>query len=318
MNDKNAVGVDLGTFWLPRQSSTIAAEMDLGWDVAYWLSVFFFVGIVAAMAYFMWRYRRRSENDITSTVDHSLPIEITWTVIPSIMCVGLFLVGFKGYINASIAPAESYEVQVRAQKWSWKFIYPNGTVADELRVPLGKPVRLIMSSTDVLHSFYVPEFRIKADVVPGNYTTVWFEATELGEKQIFCTEYCGDDHSFMLASVIVLEPAKFQEWLQSTEGPPAGVSPVEHGQKLFARNCASCHTVDGTARVGPTLLKVFGKDEKLADGSTVKVDENYLRESILNPNAKVVFGFQPVMSPFKGLLKDHELDALIAYIKELK
>jgi cytochrome c oxidase subunit 2 len=199
--------VELGGFWLPKSSSTLAPEIDMAWDMAMWLSVVFFVGIVGAMMWFCWKYKRRSLNDLTSKIDHNTTLEITWTVVPSILCVVTFLVGFKGYITASVAPAEAFEVHVTAEKWRWDFHYPNGSVSpSELRVPKGRPVKLIMSAKDVLHSFYVPEFRVKADVVPGMYTTLWFEATDLGEKQVFCTEYCGTGHSDMLAKVIVMEP----------------------------------------------------------------------------------------------------------------
>lgn len=311
--------VELNGVWLPRAASTLADSVDTAWDVVYWMSIVFFVVIIGAQAYFMWKYKRRTETDVTSDIDHSTAVEITWTVIPSLLCIFLFLFGFYGYVNASVAPANAYEIQVTGQKWSWAFSHPNGkTEAGELHVPKGRPVKLIMSSRDVLHSFFVPEFRIKQDVVPGIYTTLWFEATEEGPMAIFCTEYCGTDHSAMLASMNVMNEGAFQEWLNADEGK--GMTPVAMGADLFAKNaCLSCHSAtDATVKVGPSLYKVFGRQEQMADGSTLTADENYLRESILVPNAKLVKGFGPIMPAFKGVLKDKQIDAIIAYLKEQK
>lgn len=312
--------VELGSFWLPKQSSTLASGVDDAWAFAYWLAVIFFVGILTALITFVVKYRRKTDHDVTSMVDHSTLIEITWTVIPSLLCVGLFLMGFKGYIEASVAPANAMEIQVTAQKWSWGFTYPNGVQAtNELRVPLNKPVKLIMSSTDVLHSFYVPEFRIKQDVVPGNYTTLWFQATEPGEKQVFCTQYCGMDHSNMLAKIIVMPEQEYKQWLDAGDADK-NLTPVALGQKLFTeKTCIVCHSIaDMTVKTGPSLKGVFGRTETMSDDSKVVVDENYVRESIVNPTAKVVKGFPPAMPVFKGQLKDKQIDALIAYLKEQK
>ncbi|MEW5853013.1 MAG: cytochrome c oxidase subunit II [Myxococcota bacterium] len=313
--------VKLDGFWLPRSGSTLAPEIDFGWNVAMWLSIFFFVGIIGALVIFVMKYKRRSENDVTSTVDHNLPIEITWTVIPSVLCVLLFLVGFKGFIHAQVAPAGAMEINVTAQRWSWLFTYANGVEKDNmLVVPKGKPVRLIMSSRDVLHSLYIPEFRVKTDLVPGNYTTLWFEATEAGETTLFCTEYCGMSHSDMLAHVKVLEPAEFEKWLSEEASAKAkGLPPEELGKNLYTgKGCNACHSLDGTPGAGPSFKGLFGKEETLADGTTAKVDENYLRESILTPAAKLVKGFPPVMPTFQGQLKDEDVAGLIAFIKAQK
>ena len=307
--------IELGSFWLPKQSSTVAQHVDMAWNAVYWVAVFFFVLVVTGMVTFAWKYRRRKEGEITSDVDHNTKLEVLWTLIPLAITMGLFTVGLRGYINAAVAPADALEVHVTAQKWSWTFTYPNGTTVNELGVPKDKPVKLVMSSTDVLHSFYVPEFRIKQDVIPGTYTTLWFQATEAKEIAILCTEYCGTGHSDMLSKVNVMEGPKFQEWLDQN-GDGGDQPPADRGKKLFAtKACAGCHSVDGSRIVGPSLKGLFGKMEDLADGTQVKVDENYVRESLLNPNGKVVKGYQPLMPSFQGQLKDKDIDAIIAYLK---
>lgn len=308
--------IEMGSFWLPRQTSTIAAEIDTGWDAAMLVSIALFILVMAAMTYLIIRYRRRTDNDKTSGIDHSLPLEVTWSVIPLIIVLALFGVGLKGYVHTAVAPAESYEINVTAEMYLWTFTYPNGTVSvNELAVPKGRPVKLIMSSKDVVHSFYVPEFRVKQDLVPNAYTTIWFEANEAKETVLECTEYCGVGHSEMFAKVTILEQPKFDEWLEKGGGGN-DLPPAELGQKLYAtRSCATCHSLDGTRIQGPSFKGAFGRTETLSDGSQVKVDENYIRESILNPQAKIVQGYPPTMPTFQGLLKDREIDAIIAFLK---
>ncbi len=310
--------IDIGSFWLPRQTSTLAPEVDAGFYLVYWVSVGFFVLVIGSMSYFAVRYRRRQEGEKTSTVDHSTVLEVVWTTIPALMLIGLFAVGLKGYASAQVAPAEALEVQVTGEKWLWTFTYPNGTTTvNELGVPRDRPVRLVMSSKDIVHSFFVPEFRIKQDVVPGQYTTTWFEATESKEVVILCAEYCGTGHSDMLAKVIVMDDPVYRDWLD--KGGGAGdLPPAELGKKLFtSRSCATCHSLDGSRLQGPSLKGLFGRSEDIEGGASVKVDENYFRESVLNPGAKVVRGYQASMPTFQGLLKDKEIDALIAYLKTL-
>ena len=205
---------------------------------------------------------------------------------------------------------------VEGQKWNWSFTYPNGYVDANLHVPVDRPVQLVMSSADVIHSLYVPVFRIKQDVVPGRYSKVWFEATEPGEYDLFCAEYCGTSHSDMLALVVVHPPGEFEAWLEQASNFLETMSPVDAGRKLFqVRGCMQCHSMDGSAKTGPTLLGVFGRSENMANGTTLTVDENYIRESILEPNARVVAGFEPVMPTYQGRLKDAEIMAIIEYLK---
>jgi cytochrome c oxidase subunit 2 len=220
-----------------------------------------------------------------------------------------------------IAPKDALEIKVTGQKWFWVFDYPNGANSmNDLVVPVGKPVKLLMSSQDVIHSFFVPDFRVKMDVLPNRYTITWFEALNEGEYEIFCTEYCGKGHSEMLGKVKVLSEEDYAKWLSSAAADiPEGASLEEVGAKLYtSKACVTCHSLDGTPGVAPSFLNKFGSQEQLTNGTNILVDENYVRESILNPQAKVVLGFQPVMPTYQGVLTDRQIDALIAYLKTLK
>lgn len=318
--------VELGTFWMPRQSSTIASEIDFAWYVVYYLDVLMFFGLMIPMFYFIRRFARRTENDKVSAVTHSTKLEIGWTIIPSILVIALFFVGLRGYLMASVAPANAYEIRATAEMYMWTFTYPNGNVlVNELVVPKDKPFKIVMSSKDVLHSFFVPEFRVKQDVIPGTYTTIWFEANAKRETVLFCTEYCGVGHSEMMAKVFSVEPSEWEQFLETGE-PPSGdgkpqkeLPPEELGKKLFTKfSCNTCHSLDGTRVQGPSFKGVFGRTETLADGSSQVVDENYIRESLLEPQKKIVQGYPGTMPTFKGTLKDKQIDALIAYIKTVK
>jgi cytochrome c oxidase subunit II len=218
MNDP----IEMGSFWLPRARSTLAQHVDSAWDAALWTSIAFFVLVAGGTVLFAIKYRRRTEKDKTSDISHNTTIEVAWTVIPLIIVMGLFGVAMKGYMFAMVAPAEAYEINVTAGMYLWTFTYPNGnTTVNELGVPKGRPVKIILSSQDILHSFYIPEFRVKQDVVPGAYTTLWFEATDAGETTLLCTEYCGVGHSNMLAKVKILEASDFDKWLEGNDDPSA-------------------------------------------------------------------------------------------------
>lgn len=322
--------IEIDSFWLPKASSTVAPQVDMAWYTVLGVTTVFFLILMIPTFYFGMKYKRKKQGEVTSAIDHSTTIEVVWTTIPLVVLILLFFAGLVGWVNSQVAPANALEVQVTAQKWNWSFKYPNGTTSPgKLVVPKGQPVRLVMSSTDVIHSFYVPEFRIKQDVIPGVYTSIWFEPTEAREYVVFCTEYCGGPegdvaadkpggHSDMLATVVVMEEQAFKDWLE-TGGEDKSIPPAERGKQLYTQwGCQTCHSTDGSKLAGPTFKGLFGKDEELTDGSKVKVDENYIRESILNPNAKVVKGFAPVMPVFQGQLKDPQIDALIAFIKEQK
>lgn len=311
-------GGDGGSFWLPAAGSTVAGEVDSLFYLILGISVFFFVLVVALMLLFVLRYRHRRERQAETSPDHNLPLELTWTLIPVVLVAVIFFYGFKGYLDMTTAPRNAYQVQVEAQQWSWAFTYPNGYTDSVLHVPVARPVELVMTSRDVIHSLYIPAFRVKRDVVPGRYAKIWFEATRAGEYDLFCAEYCGTNHSNMITKVVVHPPGEFEPWLASASNFLERMTPAEAGRKLFVVNgCHQCHSVDGTAKVGPSLLGVFGKQQRLADGSAVVADENYIRESILEPAAQVVAGYEPVMPTFQGRLSDQQIAALIAYLKSL-
>ncbi len=307
------------TIWMPPQSSTISGEVDWLFNFILGISVVFFVLIVVVMMLFVVKYRRREGRETASpSASNSVFLEMAWMAISIVVVVIIFFFGFKSYLNISTPPANAYEIQVAGQKWDWSFTYPNGYVDQDLHVPADRPVELVMTSVDVIHSFYVPAFRVKKDVVPGRYTNVWFEATKPGEYNIFCAEYCGTGHSDSSAMVIVHPSGEFGPWLEKASNFLLTMTPEEGGRKVYEiRGCQQCHSVDGSPRTGPTFFKVFGKEETLADGSIITVDENYIRESVLEPNAKVVAGFEPVMPTYQGRLRDDEIAALTAYIRSL-
>jgi len=312
--------IEVDSFWLPAARSTIAESIDSTFYIIYYVSLAFFVAIVAAMLLFMVQYRRRVPQDQTRTspVDHSLRIEVVWTVVPTILMVWFFVLGFRDFAKASVAPGDSMEIQVTAEMYNWTFTYPSGVIGNnELVVPVGKPVKLIMSSKDVLHSFWVAEFRVKSDVVPGRYTTLWFEATEIGDTTLQCTEYCGVGHSRMMATVRVVSEDVYATWIEN-DGAMEALPPAELGENVFNKVCVACHGLAGTKVVGPPLNGLFGRSEIMADGTTLTVDENYVRESITDPGAKVVKGFGPTMPSFQGTLSDKKIDAVIAFLKTKK
>ena len=309
-----------GTFWLPEAKSTFAQNVDGAFYFIYWICVFFFLLILAMAIFFIVKYRRKGEEPHPEpSPHHSTLLELLWSGIPLLLVLGIFVMGFRGFLDMRTPPDGAYEVRVIAQKWNWSFTYPNGYEDAELHVPAGEPVRLVMTSLDVIHSFYVPDFRTKMDVVPGRYTDVWFEAPLPGESPIYCAEYCGTNHSQMLSKVIVHERAEFDAWLATASDWMSAMSPEEAGAALYDRKgCKQCHSVDGTPGVAPTFKDSFGAGRQFTDGSSGTMDENYIRESILNPQAKVVAGFQPVMPTFQGRFNEQELAAMIAYIKSLK
>jgi len=307
------------TFWMPSRSSTTAAAVDSVWSLILWISTFFFVLITVLMVVFVFRYRGGRGQGAKGSKDHNTALEVTWTVIPILLVIVIFWVGFEVYMDMAVPPEDAYEVQVTGQKWKWLFTYPNGYVDENLHVPVDTDIQLLMTSEDVIHSFFVPAFRVKKDVVPGRYTKLWFNPTDPGEYQIFCTEYCGTGHSDMLATVVVHEPGGFETWLAEASDLHGRFSPVEVGEIFYNRfGCGQCHSLDGAAGIGPTFQGLFGRTSPISDGTSVVADENYIRESILNPQAKVVSGFEPVMPTFQGRFKDQDITAIIEYIKRLE
>ena len=306
----------MGDFWLPEAASTMAPKIDSLFTFVNVVSGILLVGVVTAMLWFMYRYRRQDPAERPSPVKESKLLEISWIVIPTILVLLVFNWGFKSFVAQKTSPDNAYEIRVQARSWGWSFEYPNGVTTDTLYVPADEPVKTTMSSQDVIHSFYVPAFRVKQDVLPNRYTSVWFEATKEGTYDLFCTEYCGRNHSEMDAEVKVVSRARFDEWLESAETPDDIPLP-ELGEKLYTQQgCQGCHSLDGSDMVGPTWKGLYGKtDHQMADGSTVTADANYLRESILQSGAKVVEGYQNVM-PSYASLSEREVTGLVEFIKE--
>src|SRR5580700_6778563 len=272
--------------------------------------IFFFV------VFFSFKYRRRKGDPMPRAIHGSLPLEILWSVIPLMIMMVMFAWGTKLYFEYYTPPKDTLDVYVTGKQWMWKIQHPDGQrEINELHVPTGRAVKLILASEDVIHSFYLPAFRLKHDVVPGSYQTFWFEPTQPGRYHIFCAEYCGTNHSRMIGWVTVMDPVRYQAWLS---GANTGESMAELGERVFQQyGCVTCHVLDQQGRV-PSLRNVFGKPVQLDDGQTVLADESYIRESILNPNAKIVKGYhRDIMPVFQGQIGEESLLRLIVYIKSL-
>lgn len=337
---------------LPLQGSDVAVRWDALYNFLLILSLFFFVLIVGAMVYFAIKYRYRPGAARAKYITGNHMLEAIWIIIPTVLLMVIFGWGYSVYHDMTQAPTDAYEVRVIAKQWLWQFQYENGTMTTgELYVPLNRPVKLIMTSEDVLHSFFIPNFRIKQDVVPGMYTSVWFEAKVPGQHQIYCAEYCGTAHSGMLAQAIVLDEGQWKDWyagkklgaipkagealaqnqpaaksdaLPTSQAnavfkPELGLNLAQQGKHLSeTRGCIACHSADGSSKIGPTFKALYGHAVELSDGSHVQADENYLRQSIEEPQARLVKGYSPVMPTFKGQMNSVEINALVAYIKSLK
>ncbi len=297
----------------PDRASTTAGSVDALYIFLLIVTALMTALIFTAVIYFAARYRRRP-GVLAEQIEGSTPLELTWSIIPLFVFLAIFGWGAVVYFKGRTPPRDSTEVYVVAKQWMWKLEHAEGQrEINELHVPVGRDVKLIMTSQDVIHSFYVPAFRMKQDVLPGRYTVEWFRATKPGTYHLFCAEYCGTTHSGMIGSIIVMEPAQYEAWMSGgTTGPLSAT-----GEKVFAElGCVTCHRSDTQGR-GPNLQGVFGKPVLLEDGRTVTADENYVRESILDPGAKIVNGFKPVMPTFQGLVSEEQLNALVAYVKSL-
>jgi len=300
----------------PEQASSVAGEVDALFLFILAVTGLFAIGIWIALFYFAIRYRRRSEDDRPAEIHGSLVLELTWTIIPFLLMSAMFVWGAKVYFHLNRPPDDAMTVSVVGKRWMWKLQHPTGQrEINELHVPVGRAVKLVITSEDTIHSFFVPAFRIKKDAVPGRYNMAWFRATKTGRYHLFCAEYCGTEHSKMIGRIVVMEPEEYQVWLA---GGPAPESPVLAGEKLFTElNCITCHRPDSAGR-GPVLNGIFGRPVALASGERVVADEAYVRESILSPAAKVVAGYQPVMPTYLGQASEEQLIALIAYIESLQ
>lgn len=312
---------------VPEQASTIAPQIDVLIAVYTILSVFFTFAIALAIICFTIifhksRYVNREESDEIREMVHGkhMAIEITWTVIPTIMALFLFVWSSYVYYEATEVPDKAMEVNVIAKRWMWKMQHPSGRrEVNTLHIPKDQPIKLTMISQDVIHDFFVPAFRVKRDVIPGRYTQLWFEPNKVGEYMFYCNEYCGTEHSRMIGKVHVMEPDDYERWLNDGNIRLARASsPEAAGERLFTTlGCAGCHAA-GSSQRGPALHGKFGKEEKIEGGSTITVDEEYIRESILNPTAKVVLGYPKLMPTYKGQVREEDIANIIAYIKSLQ
>lgn len=308
----------MGSFGIPlfpEQASTFAKDVDALYLFIVAISVIFAIGVTAAVIIFGIVYRRRHEGEVGARIEGNLPLELLWSIIPTIISMVMFGWGASLFFHMRTPPAEALSIYAVGKQWMWKFQHLEGQrEINELHVPAGRPIKVTVSSEDVLHSLYFPSFRQKIDAIPGRYTQLWFEATRPGRYHIFCTEYCGTNHSGMIGSVYVMEPADYQAWLSS--GGVEGTL-VQRGERLFQDlACNTCH-LDSNQGRGPSLKDIVGKPVELANGSTTVADEAYLRESILNSQAQVVRGYQPLMPVFQGLVSEEDLVSLVEYIKSL-
>jgi len=301
---------------VPDSASTFSWKVDALYFYLSGVTLFFTLLISITLIFFVIRYRRRTPYEIPRPIAGSHRLETLWTVIPFLIAMTMFGWGARLYFEQYKPPQNAIEIYVVGKQWMWKLQHATGQrEINELHVPVGRKIKLIMTSEDVIHDFFVPAFRTKADVVPGRYTTIWFEATKPGTYHLFCAEYCGMNHSGMTGSVYVMEPREFDNWLSGNAG---NASPSAAGQQLFQTlGCASCHGASGEGGRGPTLANAFGRDALLEGGQKVKFDEGYVRESILNPGAKIVAGYQPIMPTFQGQVSEDQLVQLVAFIKSL-
>ncbi|HEX9163867.1 MAG TPA: cytochrome c oxidase subunit II [Thermoanaerobaculia bacterium] len=298
----------------PERASTFAGPVD-----TLFIALIIVTGTVSVLIwlliiYFAIKYRRRPDNELAQEYEPPKALEVGWIVVPTLIFLGIFVWGSWLYFHEQRVPANALDVYATGRQWMWKFQHAGGQrEINALHVPLNRPVRITMASEDVIHSLWFPAFRVKMDVLPSRYRTMWFQATKTGSYHIFCAEYCGTLHSGMIGWVQVMQPTEYQRWLA---GGPEG-SLASQGQTLFQKYaCNTCHTNDATGR-GPVLVGLYGKEVMLNDGRTVVADDNYIRESILNPQAKIVRGFGPIMPTFQGQVSEDDLLKLLAYVRSL-
>jgi cytochrome c oxidase subunit II len=321
--------------FLPERASTFAERVDHLHYFVIGVTMASSIALGMASIFMFFRYRRRVPDQATEYVVPNLVTEFLFVSVPLVFFLLWFAIGFRDFVFLTTPPKDTYDVYVMGKQWMWKFAYPDGpNGVNVLHVPSGRPVRLLITSRDVLHSFYVPAFRIKMDALPGRYTQTWFEATKPGTYQVLCAEYCGLSHSKMLAEVVVLSPEDFEVWLQEQRrgllasrqdalADNSLVPPVarmaEQGQKLAGtQGCFKCHSVDGAPHIGPTFLGLYDRVEKLSDGQTIRVDEAYITQSMMDPGAHLVAGYQNVMPTFQGKLQGAETAAIVEFIKTLR
>ena len=301
----------------PTQASTLAPEIDNLYLGIIAITAFFAVVVVIFVVYFAIKYRDDTGDKVGAPITGSVPLELGWSLIPFFISIGIFVWASVVFFHIVRAPDQTLDIYSTGKRWMWRFQHIDGQrEINELHVPVGRPVRVVFTSEDVLHDLFIPAFRVKADAVPGRYSAIWFEPTQVGEYHIFCAEYCGTRHSGMVGTVYVMEQADYQAWLSG--GGATGGTMLQQGEALFTQlACVTCHLPDGTGR-GPSLVGVFGSVVTLDNGSTVTADESYLRESILTSQAKTVKGYEHIMPTFQGLINEDGVAALIEYIKSMQ
>jgi cytochrome c oxidase subunit 2 len=321
----SAITTWTGSFWLPQNASPTTGAQDSLFYFIFGLSVFFFVLIIFCMCFFMWKYRKKATTKRTHQILGNTTLEIIWSAVPAILFIIIFAWGLYDWVSLNVAPQDAMEVHVTARKWDWLFTdVKTGAETSDLLVPVNKNVKLIMSSVDVIHGFYVPDFRINRDVLPTQYTVTWFKAEIIGSFPILCSQYCGTKHSQMVRYVRVMSAPDYEKAMIAAQG--AGLTPAQLGKKIFEGKgaCASCHDISPERKrvVGPPLFGVYDTETEivLSSGShkKVKFDDNYIRQSILDPNFRSVIGYPSVMPSYQGQLNDKEVTALTEYIKSLK
>jgi cytochrome c oxidase subunit 2 len=313
-------------YWFPRAVNIVADDSDMMYIATLGLSAFFFFAITFCVVYFTWKYRHRKGHKSEPSPSHHDVLEITWTIIPTIIVVFLFYYGWRGYIRVVTPPVKAVEVQVQAWQWAWNFTHSNGVEDSDLHVPVDTPVRLVMTSRDVLHAFYVPVLRTKQDIIPRRYTYVWFHATKPGTYRLHCAEYCGNDHSQMgrqsdgrRAVIVVHERGDYERYLADKQAESMKLPPEQLGAMLFEKKgCVACHTTDGTMKVGPSFKGQFGKEIPQEGAPARLMDENYIRESLMYPSKAGRPGIARTMPSFDGQLKENEIAGIIAFIKSVK
>ncbi|MDQ7012706.1 MAG: cytochrome c oxidase subunit II [Planctomycetota bacterium] len=330
------------TSWLTKKifgapgASELARDSDSIFMWIFYFSLFWFILLMGLMIYWVIKYRRRPGVPIQRTPHHNTNLELAWTILPSLFLGYMFYIGFQGYIKQVIAPTNAEMIDVRGSKWMWTITYANGVNPPEMTeiggnpqapiiyIPVGRPVQFRMTSSDVLHSFWIPDFRFKQDLMPNRYSSFWIEAEAPGDHYLFCAEYCGDKHSEMSAIIRAIPADEYDALLQKWFDDSGNLTPVEAGKRLVESKggCIACHSLTGAPGIGPTWLNAWGYEVPLTDGTTIPADDpdawdNYIRESIINPAAKIRSGFAPVMTPFAGVFSEEELDSIVEYIKSL-
>ncbi|MEM1452663.1 MAG: cytochrome c oxidase subunit II [Planctomycetota bacterium] len=317
--------VDEGTFWMPVAASETAKEVDLMFNFIMWTCYIFTALIGVLMVVFCIKYRRRPGVKADQSHTHNTPLEITWSVIPTILVAIMFWGGYVTFLDMRTPPPDAMKINVNAYRWGWDFTYQNGAVSpQEFHVPENTPIEMVMTSSDVLHSFHLPSFRQKSDVLPNRYTKVWFESGEPAVYRVYCTEYCGKAHSNMYAKLVVEPREDYEAWLTKTSNWMLDengemLSPLEIGTLTYTRRaCKTCHSIDGTAGTGPTFAGLWGLERKFGDGTSAVADENYIRQSILEPYSQLVEGYGKQMTVYNPMLPEEQISGIIAFIQSLE